>query len=275
MCSRETVELFLDLGETALANKFLSAEELENPEPRYPLRVGFCHGCGHVQLIDRVPPGAMFEDYLYMSSASETLKAHFAELSGLLVERHRLEQQDLVIDIGANDASLLSAFRSHGVRTLGVDPASNLAVLSSSLGIDRVTGFFGAATATEIVGKWGKASLITATNTFPHIPALRDFIAGIDIALKPGGVFVIEAHYLADLLDQTAFDTIYHEHVSYWALTPMGSTGHAGRERRAPADSPRPAPDRGAAEGGRARRRQCRGAPRDGASAGDRETRDV
>lgn len=213
--------MFLDLGETALANKFLSPEELENLEPRYRLRVGFCHSCGHVQLIDRVPPSAMFEDYLYMSSASETLKAHFADLSGLLVERHRLDQQDLVIDIGANDGSLLSAFRSRGVRTLGVDPASNLAVLSSSLGIDRFTGFFGGATATDIAGKWGKASLITATNTFPHIPALRDFIAGIDIALKPGGVFVIEAHYLVDLLDQTAFDTIYHEHVSYWALTPM------------------------------------------------------
>jgi SAM-dependent methyltransferase len=220
-CGRGPVEMFLDLGETALANKFLSPEELGSPEPRYPLRVGFCHGCGHVQLRDRVSPSAMFEDYLYMSSASETLKTHFADLSEVLVDRYRLDQRDLVIDIGANDASLLAAFRSRGVRTLGVDPAANLAVVSSRLGIDRFTGFFGAQTATEITRKWGKASLVTATNTFPHIPALRDFIAGIDIVLRPGGVFVIEAHYLVDLLDQTAFDTIYHEHVSYWALTPM------------------------------------------------------
>jgi hypothetical protein len=221
VCDSGTVELFLDLGHTALANKFLSLDELKIPEPRYPLRTGFCRTCGHVQLLDPVPPRAMFEDYLYMSSASDTLMAHFEDLSGLLVERYRLSERDLVIDIGANDASLLGCFRRRGVRTLAVDPARNLSALVSGLGIDRFTGFFGAATAPEIVSRWGRASLITATNTFPHIPALHDFMTGVDIALKPGGVFVIEAHYLGDVLDQTAFDTIYHEHVSYWALTPL------------------------------------------------------
>jgi hypothetical protein len=221
VCESARVEEFLDLGSTALANKFLRPEELGGPEPRYPLRVGFCHGCGHVQLTDPVPPSAMFEDYLYVSSASDTLKAHFEDLSRLLVERHDLDANDLVIDIGANDATLLSAFRRHGVRTVGVDPALNLASLSADRGIERFTGFFGAATAPEIVARWGGAAVITATNTFPHIPNLRDFVTGIDTALARGGAFVIEAHYLVDLLDQTAFDTIYHEHVSYWALTPM------------------------------------------------------
>jgi C-methyltransferase C-terminal domain/Putative zinc binding domain/Methyltransferase domain len=221
VCESERVEEFLDLGNTALANKFLRPDELEAPEPRYPLRVGLCHGCGHVQLIDPVPPSAMFEDYLYMSSASDTLKGHFDDLSRLLVERHKLQTDDLVIDIGANDASLLSAFRRHGVRTLGVDPARNLASLSADRGVERFTGFFGASTAPEIVARWGRAAIITATNTFPHIPELRDFVTGIHTALAPRGAFVIEAHYLVDMLDQTAFDTIYHEHVSYWALTPM------------------------------------------------------
>ena len=221
VCESPRVEEFLDLGKTALANKFLKPEELGGAEPRYPLRVGFCHGCGHVQLMDPVPPSAMFEDYLYVSSASDTLKAHFEDLSRLLVERHTLDAKDLVIDIGANDASLLSVFHRHGVRTLGVDPARNLASLSADRGIERFTGFFGATTAPEIVAGWGRAAVITATNTFPHIPDLRDFVTGIDTALAPGGAFVIEAHYLLDLLEQTAFDTIYHEHVSYWALTPM------------------------------------------------------
>jgi SAM-dependent methyltransferase len=220
-CAGADVELFLDLGATALANKFLSEDELSRPEPTYPLRVGFCHSCGHVQLMDSVQPSDMFDDYLYISSASDTLVAHFDDLAKTLVERHQLGADDLVIDIGCNDASLLRSFRSLGTRTLGVDPAQNLAALVAELGIDRFTGFFGSSTADEITSRWGQASLITATNTFPHIPALDDFLDGIAKTLAPGGTFVIEAHYLVDILEQVAFDTVYHEHVSYWALGPM------------------------------------------------------
>jgi hypothetical protein len=163
----------------------------------------------------------MFEDYLYVSSASDTLRAHLYGLSDVVVTRYHLGAGDLVIDVGCNDGTLLSGFRRHGVRTLGVDPARNLALLSSGNGIDRYVGFFNAATAQDIVRQWGPAAAITATNTFPHIPELQDFVRGIDAALAPGGTFVIEAHYLLDMLEQVAFDTIYHEHVSYWALGPM------------------------------------------------------
>ncbi|MGH9892267.1 MAG: class I SAM-dependent methyltransferase, partial [bacterium] len=220
-CESHAVQQFLDLGETALANKFITEGELAEPEEKYPLRVGFCHTCGHVQLTERVPPDAMFTDYLYMSSASDTLMAHFQELSETMVERHELNANDLVIDIGCNDASLLECFRQLGVKTLGVDPAENLAELFSDNGIDRYTGYFNSRTVREILPRWGKATLVTATNTFPHIPQLHDFVEAIDTILAPGGVFVIETHYLVDLLDQVAFDTVYHEHVSYWALGPM------------------------------------------------------
>ena len=218
-CGAGRVELFLDLGQTALANKFLTAEELSQPEPAFPLRTGFCRECAHVQLMDRVPPAEMFTDYLYMSSASETLRRHLHGLSDAVVERLKLTSSDLVIDIGCNDGTLLAGFARHGVRVLGVDPAENLAGLTS--GIERYVGFFGAKTARKITARWGQAAVITATNTFPHIPELRDFVEGIRHALAPGGAFVIEAHYLADLLEQGAFDTIYHEHVSYWAIGPM------------------------------------------------------
>ena len=221
VCHDEGVVQFLDLGETTLANKFLLPEEVGGIEPSFPLRVGFCPGCGHVQLMDDVPPSEMFEDYLYISSASDTLRAHFDDLSATLVARHGLGPDDLVIDIGANDASLLAAFAAHGVRTLGVDPAKNLAAFSAEKGIDRFVGLFGRDTAPEIVDEWGRAALITATNTFPHIPDLDGFVEGLDAALAPGGAFVIEAHYLLDLLGQRAFDTVYHEHCSYWALGPM------------------------------------------------------
>ena len=221
VCDRETIEPFLDLGVTALANKFLSSEELSQKEAVYPLRVGFCHTCGHVQLTDIVPPQAMFEDYLYVSSASDTLKAHLYDLSDIVVERYGLVSKDLVVDIGCNDGTLLGGFRRHGMKVLGVDPAANLAKLTRDSGIERYVGFFDSSTAREILDRWGPAAAITATNTFPHIPKLRDFMSGIQTLLAPGGVFVIEAHYLLDLVEQGAFDTIYHEHVSYWAIRPM------------------------------------------------------
>lgn len=221
VCQSPRIEEFLDLGATALANQFLRADEINGNEPKYPLRVGFCHDCTHVQLTDSVPPGEMFDNYLYISSASDTLKNHLWDLSDVLVRRYGLGSQDLVIDIGCNDGTLLKGFQRHGVRPLGVDPAQNLAAFTDGSGIERYTKLFTATAARELVEKFGHAALITATNTFPHIQQLDDFIEGLKIALKPGGAFVIEMHYLLDMIEQVAFDTIYHEHVSYWALGPM------------------------------------------------------
>ena len=221
VCSSDDVQEFLGLGCMALANSFLTKEELSKPEPKYPLRVGFCHNCSHVQLMEHVPPSAMFENYLYISSMSDTLKAHLYDLARVVTENYHLGPDDLVIDIGSNDGTLLSGFKRYGVKTLGVDPARNLAELASKVGVETYTEFFGSETAAQIAERWGKASAITATNTFPHIPDLSDFLSGIDTVLTSDGVFVIEMHYLVDLLEQGAFDTIYHEHVSYWALGPM------------------------------------------------------
>jgi SAM-dependent methyltransferase len=221
VCLHPGVELVLDLGETALANKFLTKDELSHTEPRYPLRLGFCRNCGHVQLMESVPPQAMFEDYLYVSGASDALKEHLYDLSDIVTQRRKLGSKDLVVDVGCNDATLLQGFRRHGIRTLGVDPAQNLAEFAAPTGIERFVGFFGADTASHIREKWGPASVITLSNTFPHIQDLHGFVSGVLTLLKPGGALVIECHYLMDILDQVAFDTIYHEHVSYWALGPM------------------------------------------------------
>lgn len=221
VCQGTDIKEFLDLGATALANQFLRPEQIQGSEPKYPLRAGFCHGCGHVQLLDTVPPEAMFDHYLYISSASQTLQDHLWELSDLLVRRYGLGSGDLVVDIGCNDGTLLKGFQRSGVRLLGVDPAQNLTAFTDDSGIERCTRLFTAATARELAQSHGAASLITATNTFPHIQDLDDFTAGLKTMLKPGGAFVIEMHYLLDMIEQVAFDTIYHEHVSYWALGPM------------------------------------------------------
>lgn len=221
VCAAALPEPFLDLGRTALANKFLLPEEASADEPAYPLRLVLCGTCGHIQLADPVPPPAMFDDYLYVSSASDTLKQHLHGLARTITERRNLQEGDLVIDIGANDGTLLEGYAGTGVRRLGVDPAQNLADLVADKGIDRYVGYFNAETAQEIKERWGTAAVITATNTFPHIPRLHDFMRGIESVLAPGGAFIIEAHYVVDILDSLAFDTVYHEHVSFWTLGPM------------------------------------------------------
>lgn len=221
VCDQEKVALFLDLGETSLANKFITAEERGEAEARYPLRVGFCEVCGHVQLTVVVPPPKMFDHYLYISSMSDTLKNHLHSLANCVVERLALGSEQLVVDVGSNDGTLLSGFIKHGVRVLGVDPAANLAELARKVGVETLTAFFGAKTAASIAQHYGRAAAITATNVFPHIPNLADFVAGLDQLLTEEGTFILEAHYLGDLLDAGAFDTVYHEHVSYWALAPM------------------------------------------------------
>ncbi len=221
VCTGQDLSIFLDLGKTSLANKFLSQDELLHEEPTFPLRIGFCRSCGHVQLMEHVPPNAMFDDYLYISSMSDTLRDHLHGLASYVVKQFNLSARDLVVDVGSNDGTLLSGFKQHGVRILGVDPAVNLSRLAQEKGVDTYVGYFSAVTAHSLLGQHGGAAVITSTNSFPHIPDLDDFMEGVGILLNPDGRLVIEAHYLMDLIAQNAFDTIYHEHVSYWALAPM------------------------------------------------------
>jgi SAM-dependent methyltransferase len=221
VCGSDDVRTFLDLGDTAYANKFLTAEELSQPEPSAPLRVGFCPRCHHVQLTDMAPPSDLFEHYLYVSSASSTLTEHLEGLARTIVEREKLSPNDLVVDVGCNDGTLLAGFRKAGIEhTVGIDPAANLAPLAREKGIEVKTAFFGPETAKEMRSEWRAARVITLTNSFPHIPDLEGLLRGFDSLLTDDGVIVLEAHYLGDLLDMMAFDTVYHEHVSYWALGP-------------------------------------------------------
>ena len=217
-CGGSRIDDFLDLGLTALANKFLALEDLSNKESHFPLVVGSCLDCGHVQLTYRVPPAEMFDDYLYISSLSSTLVNHLRDLAKVVVEREGLSRDDLVVDIGCNDGTLLSGFKALGVHTLGVDPARNLQPLASKNGIESIVAYFGRNVAEEIVSTKGRAAAMTATNVFPHIPDMSDLMAGADVLLRPGGTFVLEAHYLGDLIEHCAFDTVYHEHVSFWSL---------------------------------------------------------
>ncbi len=185
LCRSGRVDEFLNLGDTALANQFLRQDEIDVPEPKYPLRVGFCRSCGHVQLLDSVPPLEMFENYLYISSASDTLKNHLWDLSDELVRVIGSTRADLVMDIGCNDGTLLEGFKRHGVRTLGVDPARNLAEFSSGNGDRTLHRSVHCGDGSTKSSQVGTCPLVTATNTFPHIQDLRDFVQACETVLSP------------------------------------------------------------------------------------------
>ncbi|MBI2820850.1 MAG: class I SAM-dependent methyltransferase [Acidobacteria bacterium] len=212
---------FLSLGSTPLANRFVTPRQLRHPEPAYPLDVCFCEMCGLVQLADVVPPEILFTDYIYVSGTSETMRKHFSLLARTVARTCRLSTNSLVVDIGSNDGTLLAQFAPYKVRTLGFEPAANIARIARDNGIDTVNGFFSPALAEEIAEDRGRAQVILATNVFAHVDRIDLFLRAVRALLAEDGFFVVEVPYLADLLRKKEFDTIYHEHLSYFSLRPL------------------------------------------------------
>jgi SAM-dependent methyltransferase len=219
--SNKTLQKFLSLGPTPLANSFLRKDQLGEIELSYPLDVYFCSDCYLVQLLDVVSPEVMFRDYVYVTGASKPMEAHFAELASDIVRNFKISRNSLVIDIGSNDGTLLQGFSKFGMRALGIEPASNIARLAEAKGIETMNAFFDEETAVKIRREYGKADVITGTNVFAHIDNLDGILRGISHLLSDNGIFVVEVPYLLNLLNNLEFDTIYHEHLSYFALHPL------------------------------------------------------
>lgn len=222
LCGAEDLEIVLDLGETGLANN-LPAAGACGGEPVFPLRLARCRRCTHVQLADRVAPELLYGHYLYVSSASSTLDRHLRSLAGAIAARTGPGPDGLgrSLDIGCNDGTLAAHMSRLGFQAHGIDPAENLAPLARARGIAVEVDYFGREIARSLRNRLGAMRVLTATNSFPHIPELNGYLEGVAELLEPGGVFVIEAHYLLDLVEQCAFDTIYHEHCHFWRLEPM------------------------------------------------------
>jgi novobiocin biosynthesis protein NovU/D-mycarose 3-C-methyltransferase len=220
ICGGTDLKPYLDLGEMPLANDLRAPDETE-PETRFPLAVLFCPDCGLSQLSVVVSAERMFRHYLYRSSISETFKRHCASLADEASCEAALADGALVADIGSNDGPLLGAFLERGYKTVGIDPARNLAEIARAGGIDVLPEFWGRAAAETLVEKWGKPSLMTATNVFAHVDDLDDFMGGIAHALADDGRFMLEVPYLSDLVEKNEFDTVYHEHLSYFLLRPL------------------------------------------------------
>lgn len=221
ICQGRRLERFLSLGSTPLANRFLTEAQLAEPEPDYPLDVLFCPSCGLVQLGEVVPPEILFRHYLYASSTSDTIPAHFTGLAEEVQARFLRDTRSLVVEIASNDGCLLRALKARGVRVLGVEPAINLVEIARRAGIETVAEFFTEATAKRVLAAAGPARAILANNVLAHVDDVGDFFRGMLTLLEDDGTVVIEVPYLVDLLDKVEFDTIYHEHLSYFAVGPL------------------------------------------------------
>jgi SAM-dependent methyltransferase len=220
-CGGTKLHSFLSLGEVPLANSFLSAAELIHPEPRFPLEVFFCQDCSLVQLQHVVKPEVLFSHYLYRTGTGQMITEHNKKLCDSVVAELQLGAKDLVVEIASNDGSLLSWFQKRGVRTLGVEPAKNIAQIAREAGIDTLNEFFDLAIAKRVIAERGQASAVIANNVLAHVDATVEFLSAARELLKPGGRVIIEVPYLGEMLDRLEYDTIYHEHLCYFSVTAL------------------------------------------------------
>ena len=219
-CDEQLIHSVVDLGMTPLANAYLDSKSLQQEELFYPLRVFVCHKCLLVQLTESVEsPKQLFSDYPYFSSNSKTWLKHTEELAINLMENFSLDEKNQIIEIASNDGYLLKHFKNKNIPILGIEPAENIAKFAEEKGIKTINKFFGLKTANELKQKGYNADLLIAINVLPHVPNLKDFVAGIKKILKPKGVCMIQfSTYMLPFLHDTEFDSIYHEHYSYFSL---------------------------------------------------------
>jgi SAM-dependent methyltransferase len=220
-CGASALTTVLSLGETPLANALLTAEQLSQPEPFYPLTLAFCGNCALVQIIEQIPPEQLFREYYYFSSFSDTMLAHVKALTEELIETRGLTNDSLVVEIASNDGYLLQYYQQQFIPVLGIEPAINIARVAEERGIRTISEFFGKELALQLHQQGLQADVIHAHNVLAHVPDLNGVAAGIGVLLKPSGVAVIEVPYCKFMLDQVEFDTIYHEHLCYFTLTAL------------------------------------------------------
>ncbi|MGB3564051.1 MAG: class I SAM-dependent methyltransferase [Thermoanaerobaculia bacterium] len=217
-CGHPLRQSFVDLGMSPLANSYVEPEALQRREPFFPLHVWVCEHCLLVQLPETESPEAIFSDYAYFSSYSTSWLRHAESYVAAMVERFGFDQESQVVEIASNDGYLLHYFQQRGIPVLGIEPAGNVAQAAQERGIRTLVKFFNTKTAKQLVAEGLQADLLLGNNVLAHVPGLNDFVEGLKIALKPGGVVTMEFPHLMRLMVENQFDTIYHEHFSYFSF---------------------------------------------------------
>ena len=209
---------FANLGVTPLSNEYLSEPDLLKGEMFYPLKAYVCEVCFLVQLPEFATPDEIFSDYAYFSSYSDSFLDHARDYVGQMCEHFGYNNESQVIEVASNDGYLLQYFKERGVPVLGIEPAGNVAKVAQEKGIPSEVRFFGVETARDLHRRGLEADLLLGNNVLAHVPDINDFVGGLKLALKSGGVITMEFPHLARLMDSNQFDTIYHEHFSYLSL---------------------------------------------------------
>ena len=217
-CAKPLTLSFADLGMSPPSNAYLKPEQLGRMEKFYPLHAWVCESCLLVQLEEFETPEQIFSDYAYFSSYSESWLAHAREYTAMMIKRFGLGADSRVVELASNDGYLLQYFVASGVQVLGVEPAANVAKVAEAKGVPTLVRFFGTETAKQIVADGKKATVLLGNNVLAHVPDLNDFVAGMKILLAPGGVITMEFPHLLRLMQENQFDTIYHEHFSYFSF---------------------------------------------------------
>ncbi|BCO89944.1 MULTISPECIES: class I SAM-dependent methyltransferase [Mycobacterium] len=219
-CDMALEHSFVDLGFAPPSNAYVYAEQLSDPEVHYPLRVRVCHRCWLVQTEDYAQAEELFRaDYAYFSSTSSSWLDHAADYARMITDRLQLGPESFVIEVASNDGYLLKNFVAAGIPCLGIEPTASTAAAAEALGIPVMREFFGEALGRGLADEGRSADLIAGNNVYAHVPDINDFTRGLAAALKPEGTVTLEFPHLVPLIEQTQFDTIYHEHFSYLSLT--------------------------------------------------------
>ncbi len=217
-CAKPLTLSFADLGMSPPSNAYLKPDQLGRMEKFYPLHAWVCESCLLVQLEEFETPEQIFSDYAYFSSYSESWLSHAREYTAMMIKRFGLGADSRVVELASNDGYLLQYFVASGVPVLGVEPAANVAKFAEAKGVPTLVRFFGKETAKYIVAQGKQANVLLGNNVLAHVPNLNDFVAGMKILLAPGGVITMEFPHLLRLMQENQFDTIYHEHFSYFSF---------------------------------------------------------
>ena len=215
-CKNNLTHEFVDLGFSPPSNSFLTQKQLNEPETYFPLRILVCEKCFLVQIDEFAKHNDIFnEDYAYFSSFSKSWLAHAKAYTEMMTSRFGYNSKSQVIEIASNDGYLLQYFKEIDIPVLGIEPTANTAASAKLKGIESVIDFFGVRLANQLVNDGIRADLLLGNNVLAHVPDINDFVQGLKIILKPGGVITIEFPHLMEMIDKNQFDTIYHEHFSY------------------------------------------------------------
>jgi hypothetical protein len=217
-CEAPLKHTLVDLGMSPLCESYVSAENANKMEPFYPLHVFVCERCFLAQLDEFVSPEHIFTEYAYFSSFADSWVEHARQYAEMMIDRFRLNGDSHVVEIASNDGYLLQHFVKKGVRSLGIEPAANVAKEAEKKGVPTIVEFFGEDFAHKLAADGQQADVIAANNVLAQVPDLNDFVAGFKVLLKRTGVITVEFPHLMKLMEENQFDTIYHEHFSYFSF---------------------------------------------------------